>query len=166
MPMLPNAMSAVDSSRRATMDTVIDEHFRAEAAVDIDAILATYADQVEFDAIGNTEGVLHDKLAIGVFYNMLFGELADVRIHSVRRWYGVDHNTASATEPPARTEQHPRVPGDPVVLVVPARLQGQLSVLVNEWQRTMIAAPLSDPSDRPTQTIRGCLPLDQRVVSD
>jgi len=73
------------------MDAVVDEHFRAEMAVDIDAVLATYADEVEFDVVGNPDGVLHDKSGIRVFYNMLFGELSNARMRSVRRWYGAEH---------------------------------------------------------------------------
>jgi len=73
------------------MDAVVDEHFRAEMAVDIDAILATYADQVALDMIGNPDGVLHDKSEIRVFYNMLFGELSNVHMRSLRRWYGAEH---------------------------------------------------------------------------
>ena len=73
------------------MDAVVDEHFGAEARVDIDAIMATYADQIEFDMVGNPEGVLRDKAAIAVFYNMLFGEMTDLSMQRLRRWYGPSH---------------------------------------------------------------------------
>ena len=75
----------------AEMDAIVDEHFRAEAQVDIDAILATYADQIEFEMVGNPEGVLRDKAAIAVFYNMLFGEMTDLSMQRLRRWYGPSH---------------------------------------------------------------------------
>ena len=75
----------------AEMDAIVDEHFRAEAQVDIDAIMATYADHVEFDVAGNPQGVLRAKAAIAVFYNTLFGEMTDLRMQRLRRWYGPNH---------------------------------------------------------------------------
>ncbi len=49
-----------------------------------------------------------------------------------------------------------RVPGDPVVPVVPPELLSQLTVLSAYWRMAVLAAPPSDPRDRPTQAIRGC----------
>jgi predicted ester cyclase len=75
----------------ADMDAVVDTHFQAEAQVDIDAIMATYADQIELDMVGNPQGVLHDKAAVAVFYNMLFDEMPDLSMQRLRRWHGPTH---------------------------------------------------------------------------
>ncbi|HLG72776.1 MAG TPA: nuclear transport factor 2 family protein [Chloroflexota bacterium] len=73
------------------MDAVLEAHFRAEHDADIEAIMRTYADEVEFDLAGNPEGVLRDKAAIRVFYNILFGDLAELQAQPIRRLYGNSH---------------------------------------------------------------------------
>ncbi len=56
--------------------------------------------------------------------------------------------------------EHLRVPGDPVVPVVPSQLQSKRPMLLAHRRVAMCAAPPTNAGDRPTQAIRGCLPLD------
>src|ERR1700738_2105389 len=58
-----------------------------------------------------------------------------------------------------------RVPGDPVVPVVPPQLLLELPVLLAYWRVAMLAAPPPYSRDRPTQAMRGCLLLDHPVPS-
>jgi hypothetical protein len=59
--------------------------------------------------------------------------------------------------------EHLRVPGNPVVPVVPAQLLSKRLVLLANRRVAMVTAPPTDTGDRPTQAIRGCLPLDHPV---
>ena len=61
------------------------------------------------------------------------------------------------------TTQAVRVPGDPVVPVVPSKLLSELAMLLAYWRMAVPAAPPSDPRDRPTQAICGGLLLDHPV---
>ena len=56
--------------------------------------------------------------------------------------------------------EHLRVPGDPVVPVVPSQLLSKLPMLLAHRRMAMFTAPPTNTSDRPSQAIRGCLPLD------
>ena len=56
-----------------------------------------------------------------------------------------------------------RVAGDPVVPVVPPQLPSELAMLLAYWRMAVLAAPPSDPGDRPTQAIGGRLLLDHPV---
>src|SRR5690349_20382763 len=62
-----------------------------------------------------------------------------------------------------KTAQRVRVPGDPVIPVVPLQLLRELPVLFAYWRMAMLAAPPSDAGDRPAKTIRGRLLLDHPV---
>src|ERR687885_2886767 len=73
------------------MGALVDQHFQAEARVDLDAIMATYASDVAFEMIGHPGGVLHNPAAIRVCYTRLFGEMTDLRRHTLRGWYGPNH---------------------------------------------------------------------------
>ncbi len=59
--------------------------------------------------------------------------------------------------------KHSRVPGDPVVPVVPSQLQRKRSMLLAYWRMAVLAAPPTDLADRPIQAICGCLALDHPV---
>src|SRR5437870_612339 len=66
---------------------------------------------------------------------------------------------------PQEAVEHPRVSGDPVILVMPSELLSQLSVLLASWQMAVLTAPPTDPCDRPSEAVRGCLQLDHPVPS-
>jgi hypothetical protein len=72
----------------AEMDARLDEHFRFEAADDVEGVLATLADDVEHDIVGWPTGPVRGHEAVRPFYETLFADLADGRVESRRRLYG------------------------------------------------------------------------------
>lgn len=75
----------------AQMDDLVDGHFRAEEAGDLDAIVASFTVFAEHDVAGRPGGPLHGRKQIAAFYAGLFAELRIDRFENVRRWYGTDH---------------------------------------------------------------------------
>jgi hypothetical protein len=76
---------------RAEMDRLLDAHFRAEAEVNIPAIVATFTNDVEHDLVGPGAGEpLHGKQVAAAFYTRLLENLAIERFTTVRRLYGDD----------------------------------------------------------------------------
>jgi hypothetical protein len=75
---------------RARMDVVLDEHFRHEAADDVEAVLATLADDAEHDVVGWPAGPTRGRDAARAFYTTTFADLADGRVQTLRRLYGED----------------------------------------------------------------------------
>jgi uncharacterized protein len=74
---------------RADLDRLVDDHFAAEVAQDLDALLATFADDVEHDVVGI--GTLnHGKDQVAAFYRTLFAGTRFESIENVRRYYGSD----------------------------------------------------------------------------
>jgi predicted ester cyclase len=71
-------------------DALFDRHGAAEAAKDIDAVMATLADGVEHDVVGDPDGVLTDVDAIAKRYVALFDTFADETLTPLRRYYGAD----------------------------------------------------------------------------
>ena len=76
---------------RARMDALVDGHYRAEEAADLDAIVAGFAPGAAHDVIGRPGGALHGADQIAAFYDALLAELRIDRFEPVRRWYGDDH---------------------------------------------------------------------------
>jgi steroid delta-isomerase-like uncharacterized protein len=72
------------------MDEVFARHCAAEAANDVDAILATLTDDAEHDVVGDPLGVLTDRAAIAKRYEDLFDALATDTMTSLRRYHGTD----------------------------------------------------------------------------
>ena len=76
---------------RERMDELIDEHYRAEAAADIDAIVAGFTADAEHDVAGRPGGSLRGGAQIAAFYRELLAELRIERFESTRRRYGDAH---------------------------------------------------------------------------
>jgi uncharacterized protein (TIGR02246 family) len=70
------------------LDRLVDEHFRAEEAEDIEGIAATFTEDAEHD--GDTTMRLVGRAAIGDFYRNLFAVVGQHRFTTVRRLYGPD----------------------------------------------------------------------------
>ncbi len=71
----------------AELDRIIDEHYRAEGAMDIPAILETYTDDIVFD-VGGMPDHLHGKQAAAGFYKQLFSDLVTEKVTPLRRMHG------------------------------------------------------------------------------
>ena len=76
---------------RTDMDALVDGHYRAEEAGDLDAIVAGFAPDAEHDVVGRPGDALHGDDQIAGFYRALLAELRIDRFEPVRRWYGDDH---------------------------------------------------------------------------
>jgi hypothetical protein len=76
---------------RNEMDALVDGHYRAEEAGDIDAIVAGFVPDAEHDVAGRPGEPLRGGEAIAAYYRGLLGGLAIARFETVRRWYGQDH---------------------------------------------------------------------------
>ena len=76
---------------RQQMDALVERHYSAEEAGDLDAIVEGFAADAEHDVPGRPGGTLHGGEAIRGFYRNLLAELRIERFEPVRRWYGDDH---------------------------------------------------------------------------
>jgi uncharacterized protein len=84
-------MTSRQPTTRARMDELVDGHYRAEEARDLDALVEGFTGDAEHDVVGRPGPPLHGRDQIENFYTNLFGELRIDRFEPVRRWYGEDH---------------------------------------------------------------------------
>jgi uncharacterized protein len=75
---------------RDEIDRILERHFAAEQKRDINAILATYTEDIEHDAVGREPNPITGKAAIGVFYREFLSDLEHANVIPVRRLYGDD----------------------------------------------------------------------------
>jgi uncharacterized protein len=76
------------SLTRAEMDRKIDEHFRYEAADDVEGVLATLAPDAVHDIVGYPTGPTHGRESARGFYQQMFADLSESRVTPLRRLYG------------------------------------------------------------------------------
>ncbi len=85
------------------MDRFIDEHFRFEAADDVDGVVSTLAPDVVHDIVGWPGGPSFGPEGARPFYEQLFADLADGQVRCVKRLYGdgflVDESVWKGTAP-------------------------------------------------------------------
>jgi steroid delta-isomerase-like uncharacterized protein len=79
-------ITTTDTTRTA-VDALVDDHFRAEIDGDLDRLLATFADDVEHDVVGNP-AVSTGKAEVTAFYRGLLAVLALDDITTLRRYHG------------------------------------------------------------------------------
>lgn len=70
------------------MDLKIDEHFKFEAADDVEGVLQTLAEDVVHDVVGWPMGPSRGRESARPFYEALFHDLSESRVESIRRLYG------------------------------------------------------------------------------
>lgn len=75
---------------RAEMDAKIDEHFAFEHNDDVEGVLATLTHDAEHDIVGWPDGPTHGREGARRFYETMFVDLADSKVHCLRRLYGDD----------------------------------------------------------------------------
>ena len=85
------SQTAPTTTSREQMDSLIDGHYRAEEAADLEAIVAGFVPDAEHDVAGRPGGPLHGGDQIAGYYEALLSELNIDRFETVRRWYGADH---------------------------------------------------------------------------
>ncbi len=72
------------------MDEIINQHFRYEAADDVEGVVGSLADQVEHEVVPSPAGMQTDRAQIAAFYRMLFADLKGESVTPLRRLYGED----------------------------------------------------------------------------
>ena len=76
---------------REQMDRLIDGHFEAESAGDIDAIVDGFVPGAQHDVVGRPGGPIYGDRQIADFYRGLLDDLSNLRFQKVRRRYGTNH---------------------------------------------------------------------------
>jgi uncharacterized protein len=79
---------ATTTLSRSEIDAILDAHFRAEMAGDVEATLATLTADVEHDVVGDPAGVLYGPEAVGGRYGHLFSNVRGGGHQVSRRLYG------------------------------------------------------------------------------
>ena len=70
------------------MDRKLDEHFGFEARDDVEGVLATLAPDAVHDVVGWPTAPSHGRGEARGFYEQLFADLSEGRVHSLKRLYG------------------------------------------------------------------------------
>src|SRR3954468_11226016 len=76
---------------RDQMDRLIDGHFEAEAAGDIDAIVDGFVPGAQHDVVGRPGGPIYGDRQIAALYRGLLATLTTPGSQKVRRRYGENH---------------------------------------------------------------------------
>lgn len=72
------------------MQALIDAHFSAEDAGDLDAAVAAYTDDVEHDVVGAPGGPLYGRAAARQRYEQLMRQVRTDELKEMHRFYGDD----------------------------------------------------------------------------
>jgi ketosteroid isomerase-like protein len=73
------------------MDVLVEDHYKAELAGDVDALVAGFVADAEHDVAGRPGPVVHGRTGIAAYYRARLAELRIERFEPVRRWHGQDH---------------------------------------------------------------------------
>ncbi|HEY5579243.1 MAG TPA: nuclear transport factor 2 family protein [Acidimicrobiia bacterium] len=69
---------------------IIDRHFAAENAHDVEATLATYTEDIVWDDVTHPHGPFHGKDAVATVYGGILEAIPDLLLTSVRRFGSAD----------------------------------------------------------------------------
>lgn len=67
---------------------IIDRHFAAENAHDVEATLATYTEDIVWDDVTDPEAPFHGKEEVGSVYSSIIDAIPDLVLTSVKRFSG------------------------------------------------------------------------------
>ncbi len=67
---------------------IIDRHFAAENAHDVEATLATYTDDIVWDDVTHPDSPFQGKEEVGQVYSGIIDAIPDVNLRTVRRFTG------------------------------------------------------------------------------
>ncbi|MDP8929205.1 MAG: ester cyclase [Actinomycetota bacterium] len=81
-------MNATTGMSRQVIDQPLEEHFRQEAAGDVEGTLTTFTDDVVHDVVGDPAGELHGPAAVGDRYGHLFRNVRGEDVTVKHRLYG------------------------------------------------------------------------------
>jgi uncharacterized protein len=90
---MPNSVTALDK--------IVDDHFAAEAELDIDGVVAGFTPAFQHEVIGDPRGVITSREGLRQRYEELLDPLKDAEVRTIRRYYGcgfvVDESEITAT---------------------------------------------------------------------
>lgn len=69
---------------------IVDRHFAAENAHDVEATLATYTEDIVWDDVTHPDAPFHGKEEVGNVYSSIIDAIPDVHLESVKRFTGED----------------------------------------------------------------------------
>lgn len=69
---------------------IIDRHFAAENAHDVEATLATYTDDIVWDDVTHPDAPFHGKAEVSSVYSSILDAIPDVALRSVKRFVADD----------------------------------------------------------------------------
>jgi steroid delta-isomerase-like uncharacterized protein len=69
---------------------IVDRHFAAENAHDVEATLATYTDDIVWDDVTHPLSPVHGKEAVGAVYTDILAAIPDVKFVSTLRFTSAD----------------------------------------------------------------------------
>lgn len=69
---------------------IIDRHFAAENAHDVEGTLATYTEDIIWDDITHPDAPFHGKEEVANVYSSIIDAIPDVHLRSVKRFSGED----------------------------------------------------------------------------
>ena len=69
---------------------IIERHFAAENAHDVQGTLDTYTDDIVWDDVTHPDSPFHGKEAVGAVYSSILDAIPDVVLDSVKRFSGED----------------------------------------------------------------------------
>ena len=67
---------------------IIDKHFAAENAHDVEATLATYTDDIVWDDVTHPDSPFHGKDEVAAVYSSIIEAIPDVKLEMVKRFSG------------------------------------------------------------------------------
>ncbi len=67
---------------------IIDRHFAAENAHDVEGTLATYTDDIIWDDVTHPDSPFHGKKEVAAVYSSIMDAIPDVNLRSVKRFTG------------------------------------------------------------------------------
>lgn len=67
---------------------IIERHFAAENAHDVEATLATYTDDIVWDDVTHRDAPFHGKEEVGAVYSSIIDAIPDVVLTSTKRFTG------------------------------------------------------------------------------
>jgi steroid delta-isomerase-like uncharacterized protein len=69
---------------------IVDRHFAAENAHDVEATLATYTDDIVWDDVTHPQSPFQGKEAVGAVYTDILSAIPDVKFESTLRFNSAD----------------------------------------------------------------------------
>ncbi|MBK5266046.1 MAG: nuclear transport factor 2 family protein [Acidimicrobiia bacterium] len=69
---------------------IIDRHFAAENAHDVQATLDTYTDDIVWDDVTHPDAPFYGKAAVAAIYSSIIDAIPDIVLTSVKRFSGED----------------------------------------------------------------------------